>query len=105
LVNFRLSVIGKGIHIPKMWREHPVGSIQARKTIKKRLYRIQMQLRTMYLFSDTAAVNLRRGRVSGLGIFSGAMVGGGGVVEFTVVPLIIGTGGWNIYPEHYLASS
>ncbi|MGD9979713.1 MAG: hypothetical protein AB7H66_11385 [Hyphomonadaceae bacterium] len=97
LVTFRLSVHGKDIHLPREWNEHPTGSLQARTKKDGRVYRVRMQLRTIYIFSDTAVMNLSRGRVSGLGIFQGAVINDE-ETEITVVPLLIGTGGWNLYP-------
>ena len=65
LMTFQLSILSKqDIHIPSEWEQHSVGSIQARVTRGDTLFRVRMQLRTMYLFSDTAAINLRRSRVS-----------------------------------------
>jgi hypothetical protein len=81
LVNFQLSIRGKGIEIPSRWKECPVGSVEARLKGENRIYRVRMQLRTMYLFSDTAAINLRRGRISGIGIFNGAFINNAGEVE------------------------
>lgn len=99
LVSFKLSVWGKDIHIPAYWKEHPTGRLTARKKANNKVYRVRMALRTMYLFSDTAAVNLERARVSGLGIFNGATEDDDGNIEMTVTPLLIGYGGWNLYPE------
>jgi hypothetical protein len=98
LITFRLSIYGKGIHIPGMWKDYPTGTIQARIKHENKIIRVRMQLRTMYLFSDTAAINLSRGRVSGLGVLNGAVINEDGEMEFIVVPLIIGTGEWNLYP-------
>lgn len=95
LVTFALSVHGKGLRPPGMWEEHPVASLQARTKIGKQIFRVKMQLRTMYLFSDTASVNLRQARASGLGIFLGATKNDAGEIEVALVPLLIGTGGWD----------
>lgn len=101
LVNFRLSIRGAGIKVPRMWKTHPTSSIRARAKRGDRAMSVKMALRTMYLFSDTAAINLRSGRVSGLGIFSGATENPSGGLDLTVVPLLIGTGGWITDPQHY----
>jgi len=101
LFTFHLSVRGKGVHIPSQWEKYPVGTIYSKTNLKGRKIKVRMQLRTMYLFSDTAALNLSQGRVSGLGIFNGATLSDSDEAELTVIPLIIGTGGWNLYPEHY----
>lgn len=104
LFSFKLSVRGKGIHIPRMWEEYPTGRITANKKVDGRKYRVRMTLRTMYLFSDTAAMNLEQGRVSGIGILNGAVEGDDGIIELTVTPLLMGYGGWNLYPEGFPAS-
>lgn len=101
LVSFKLTVWGKNIHIPAYWNEYPTGRLTARKKLNGKVYRIRMTLRTMYLFSDTAAVNLERARISGLGIFNGATEDENGDIEITVTPLLIGYGGWNLYPEGF----
>jgi hypothetical protein len=100
LVTFRLSARGS-IRIPRYWNESPVGTITARATYSGKPIKIRMQIRTMYVFSDTAALNLSNGRISGLGVFGGATTNDHGEMEFTVVPMILGTGGWNLYPEKY----
>lgn len=101
LVTFKLTVWGRSIHIPRYWHEHPTGRLTSRKKANGKVYRVRMTLRTMYLFSDTAAVNLERARISGLGIFNGATEDEDGNIEFTVTPLLIGYGGWNLYPEGF----
>ena len=95
-VNFRLSVYGKNVELPDNWRKQPVSSLQARKKVGKKVRRVRMQLRTMYLFLTTAAVNLRRAAVSGIGIFAGAVIGAE-EVEITIIPLLIGAGGLHFY--------
>jgi hypothetical protein len=60
-----------------------------------------MRVRTMYLFSDTAATILRRGRISGIGILNRAVATGQREIELTIAPLLIGAGGWNLHPEGY----
>jgi hypothetical protein len=101
LVTFRLTVRGKGVRIPKLWEQYATGSLQAKAKVGKHRFRIRMQLRTMYLFSDTAAINLSNGRVSGLGFLNGAVSTEKNEVEITIIPLLIGAGGWNLHPEHY----
>ncbi|WP_294121799.1 HNH endonuclease signature motif containing protein [Sphingomonas sp.] len=100
LVTFRLSIRGKNIALPRQWEEVPVGTLTATAKVSGRRVKVKMQIRTMYMFSDTSAINLARGRISGLGIFQGGVVEGD-TVELIVVPLLIGAGGWNLYPEQY----
>lgn len=95
LVSFRLTIYGKDIHIPRMWKEHPVGQIHSRIKKGSLIYRVRMSLRTHYLFSDTAAINLSRGRVAGIGMLQGAVIDGN-EIELTLTPLLIGTGGLEI---------
>jgi hypothetical protein len=59
-----------------------------------------MHIRTKDMFSDTSAINLRHGRISGLAILAGAFKSKG-EIQITLVPLLIGAGGWNLYPEKY----
>ena len=101
LVTFRLSIRGKNVRIPRLWNETPVGTISGKATYAGKTIRIRMQIRTMYVFSDTAAINLSNGRISGLGVFGGAARNDFNEMEFTIVPMILGTGGWNLYPEKY----
>jgi hypothetical protein len=101
LVTFRLSVRGKGIKVPSQWKTHPMAEIRAREKRGDRAMTVKMGLRTMYVFSDTATISLRQGRVSGLGLFLGATTNETGGLDFNVAPLLIGTGGWITNPEDY----
>lgn len=94
LVNFRERSYGKGIRTPKAWKEIPTGSIQFRKKIKGTLFRTKMELRTMYVFSDTSAINLQSSRICGIGLFGGASLEAKNEIWLTVVPLLIGLGGF-----------
>ena len=78
-----------------------MGTLTARMKFHGRKVSVKMQVRTMYLFSDTAVINLENGRISGLGLFNGAVIDENGDLEITVVPLMIGAGGWNLHPEGY----
>jgi hypothetical protein len=100
LITFRLTVRDRGIHIPRAWKEYPTGSLQARAKFNKQVFRTNMQVRTRDIFSDTAALILRHGRVSGLGILAGAFKSQG-EFHISVVPLLIGSGGSNLHPEKY----
>lgn len=101
LVTFRLSVMGRGVKPASFWRTNPTFTIRAKARRGDRLMSVQMALRTMYVFSDTATINLRKGRVSGLGLFNGAIENDKGGLDLTVSPLLIGTGGWNTDPQDY----
>lgn len=92
LITFTMGIWGKDLIPPDQEANRPVGQMQGRKTVNGRLYRTVMQIRNMYLFSTTASVNGNRARVSGIGIFGGA-VREGKEITLTVVPLLIGMGG------------
>lgn len=97
LVTFRLGIYGKGLVPPTMWEKQPLASLQAREKNRRQLFRIQMQLRNMYLFSNTASVNLKRAKVSGLGVFGGAVKNDAREIVLTIIPLLIGMGGPNLW--------
>lgn len=92
LVTFTMGIWGKDLVPPDQADKQPNGQMQGRKTVNGRLYRTVMQLRNMYLFSTTSSVNGNRARVSGIGIFGGA-VRDGKEITLTVIPLLIGMGG------------
>jgi len=96
LVSFDLPFYGKQLLPPRAWKRQPVGSLQAPIKVGQRVFRVKMQVRNMYLFSDTASVNLRqRSRAAGLGILVGANKHKTSEIELMVVPLLIGSGGLN----------
>jgi hypothetical protein len=101
LVTFRFGIRGTGVYPPRMWEQHPTAVLRARATAGGQHFRVSMPLRTMYLFSDTAAVHLANGRASGLGLLTGATRNAHGEIEIAIAPLLIGTGGWNLYPEYF----
>ena len=94
LVSFRERAIGKGIKVPSADDGRPTASLQFRHRQGKKLLRTRMELRTMYVFSDTAAMNLKSSRVCGIGVFSGADVDRADAdITLSIVPLLIGMGG------------
>lgn len=98
LVSFRQQAIGKGIASPRSWAQSPLGRVQFRITKSQRTYRALMDIKTMYIFSDTASINLQRSRVSGLGILEDAIfetVGGKKEIHVRLKPLIVGIGGFD----------
>jgi hypothetical protein len=105
LVSFRERAYGKGIQYPRGWKEKPTGAVQFRKKHGNLIYRTVLSLRTMYVFSDTAAEKLRNSRVCGVGIFGGATSESHGSkkeIRLDIVPLIIGFGGFGQSDEHGL---
>jgi hypothetical protein len=100
LVTYRLTVRGKGVRIPRLYVEHPTATLQAKSKSGGQTYAVKMQIRTRDQFSDTSAINLAHGRVSGLALLHGALKSKG-EIQITLVPLLIGAGGRNLYPEKY----
>ena len=100
IVTFRLTIRGTGIHVPSAYREHPTASLRAYAKSGGQVFCVNMHIRTKDMFSDTAAVNLRHGRISGVSILTGALKKNG-KIHVTLVPLLIGAGGWNLYPDKY----
>lgn len=97
LVSFRERAYGKGIASPRAAADQPTGRVLLRTKIGVVTYRTEMALRNMYVFSDTAAINLRSSRVCGIGVFGGADVkrtSGATTITLNVVPLLIGMGGF-----------
>ena len=74
LVIFRERAKGKGVRSPRVWEEHPTYSVAFRKKRGDYFYKSEMTLRTMYIFSDSASLNLRNDRVCGVGLFGGANI-------------------------------
>ena len=62
LVTFTGGAWGSKLTLPKLWKRNPVGQIQMRKTISGVTFRTIMNINNMYLFSDTASMNLKRAR-------------------------------------------
>ena len=96
LVSFRERAIGKGITVPSLWESHPLGRVQFRIQRGKHVYRAQMSIKTMYLFSDTASENLRDSKVCGIAILEDAeqkKFGSKTELILRLKPLIIGIGG------------
>lgn len=100
LISYRLSVRGKGVRPPRFHKEVPTASLHAKKKAGETTYNVEMNIRTVEIFSDTSAMNLQRGRISGLAILAGAQ-GKANAININLAPLLIGTGGWNIYPKNY----
>ena len=94
LVSFRERAIGKGLHVPSACDVYPTASLQFRHRSGKSLFRTRMELRTMYIFSDTASMNLRSSRVCGIGLFGGANTSSDAHATLSIVPLLIGMGGF-----------
>ena len=96
LVMFRERAIGRGIYPPRAADDNPLGRIQFRVQRKGRVYRAMMAIKNMYVFSDTAALNLGQSKVCGLGILEDAerkKVKGKTELQISLKPLIIGIGG------------
>jgi hypothetical protein len=97
LISFRELAIGKGIVTPRIADEHPLGSVQFRVQRSGRVYRALMMIKNMYVFSDTAVENLKRSKVTGLGVLEGASIRktrSKRELHVSLKPLIIGIGGF-----------
>jgi hypothetical protein len=98
LVSFRARAIGRGIQGPSLSDRQPLGRVQFRAQHSGRVYRAFADIKNMYVFSDTAALNLMRSKVCGLSVLEDATskkVGGKTELHLSLKPLIIGIGGWD----------
>lgn len=96
LVSFRETAIGKSVYTPKVADEHPLGRVQFRVQRDGFVYRAFLAIKNMYVFSDTAALNLERSKVCGVGIMEDAQEvdnNGKSEIQIGIKPLIIGIGG------------
>lgn len=95
LVSFRQRITGKNVVSPRLSEETPLGRLQLKLTRGKFLYRATMQIKNMYVFSDTSAENMRNCKACGIGIFGGATKSDTNQkeIEITIIPLLIGFGG------------
>lgn len=96
LVSFRERAIGQGVKSPKLYKTTPTSMVRFRNRRGTFIYRTEMALRTMYVFSDTSAENLRHSRVCGIGVFGGATLERKGTkkeIRLRLLPLLIGMGG------------
>lgn len=97
LVSFRELAIGRNVTTPRAAVEVPLGRAQFRVQRSHRVYRALMDIKNMYVFSDTAAENLKRSRVCGIAVLEGAdnvKVQGKSELHLSLKPLIIGIGGF-----------
>ena len=60
LISFRERAIGKSITIPDLADKKPLGRVQFRVKCGNSIYCAFMEIKNMYVFSDTAAANSRR---------------------------------------------
>jgi hypothetical protein len=107
LVSFRERAIGKDIVVPASAGKTPLGRVQFRVQKSRHIYRAFLDIKNMYVFSDTASLNLMRSKVCGLGVLEDASTKRNGTnteLHIYLKPLIIGLGGlgqsergfWNI---------
>lgn len=91
LVIFRDRSCGKDIQSPRS-KGKAIGRVQF--IHKKAQCRTEMQIRNMYVFSDTAAENLKNCRVCGVGMLGGVTFDEDKQEsKITLIPLLIGMGG------------
>ena len=97
LVSFRERSYAKNVESPRSAQDQPVGRIEFRRKRGKIKHLAELPIRNMYVFSDTAAENLRNTRVCGIGVFGGAVSdtsAGNTTFRLRIVPLLIGMGGF-----------
>ena len=66
--------------------------------LNKTVYRAEMCIKNMYIFSDTAAEYLRNQKICGIGILGGATEKDGSKsreIIMQITPLLIGVGGYS----------
>lgn len=106
LVTFRELAIGKSITIPSASDSEPLGRVQFRVKRNGRIYRAMLPIKNMYVFSDTAALNLQRSKVCGVALLEDAQAksaSSGTELQIGLKPLIIGMGGFGQSDDGWLA--
>lgn len=96
LVVFNEKVRGRGLKPPSSWETYSLGHVTIRKTSRGIRIVCAMTVKTMYIFSNTAAIELGSGVVSGVGILQASgeqvIVGGKREINLRLVPLLLGLG-------------
>ena len=97
LVTFRELAIGKSISVPSASDNASLGRVQFRVKRNDRVYRAVLPIKNMYVFSDTASLNLQRSKVCGVALLEDAQEKfdkGNRELHIGLKPLIIGMGGF-----------
>ncbi len=105
LISFREKSESPGIPNHSQWKESPTCQVVFRREVADRRYKVTLNLKTMYIFSDTASMELADSKLCGIGVLSGASVeevDGRKEVRIQIKPLLIGTGGLGQSDEHGL---
>jgi hypothetical protein len=95
LTTFEARLWGREVRAPQYWKTNPVSRLWFRKRKKGREIQAELLIKTMYIFSVTAALELTRGRASGVGLLQTVHVGRGTEQDPTrvrIVPLMLGLG-------------
>jgi hypothetical protein len=98
LVSFRQKAYGKNIKPPRWSKYHPLGMVRFRSKIGQKVYRVEMPIKNMYVFSDSCVDYLKDKKVCGVGILGGTTHKKNNHSEEVVIqvtPLLIGIGGFN----------
>jgi len=98
LVIFRERAFGKNIKPPRYCEDQPVGRVRLRSKLNKTIYWVEMSIKNMYVFSDTAVGYLQNQRICGVGILGGVTEKDGEKskeIIMQITPLLIGVGGYN----------
>lgn len=96
LITFREHAIGKSIVSPRSSQNKPLGRVQFRFQKSGKVFKALMVIKNMYVFSDTAAENLRNSKVCGIAILEDAKkvkVKNKLELHIGLKPLLIGMGG------------
>jgi len=95
LTMFHAHLWGERVEPPRHWNTKPVSRLWFRRRKKGREIQAELLIKTMYVFSDTAAFELKSGRASGVGLLQTIDVGHGTVqnpTKLRIVPLLLGLG-------------
>jgi len=95
LTTFEARLWGRDVMAPQYWETKPVARLWFRRRKEGREIQAELLIKTMYVFSVTAALELTRGRMSGMGLLQTIHVGRASVQDPTrvrIVPLMLGLG-------------
>ena len=105
LITFRERAYGKNVRSSRSWEEQPVGRVRFRAKLDRTVYRTEMSIKNMYVFSDTAAEYMRNQKLCGVGILGGVTENDKSKppeIKLQITPLLIGVGGFSVHnPKGY----
>ncbi len=98
LVTFREKAYGKNIKLPRNCEDCPPGRVQFRSQLDNAVYRTEMVIKNIYVFSDSAVKYMRNRKLCGVGLLGGATENNGlkpREITIQITPLLIGVGGFS----------